>query len=464
MDNFKVKRDSKSVKGGDVFYDLSDNYQKGYQYAKEALERGAVKVVTERNYPLDKLEIVKDVRKEFGEACAKEYGYPAKDLRIIGITGTNGKTTCTHILYEILKGLNHKVARVGTLGVHYDDVDKDYDMTTPDADILQREFYEMKKRGIEFVVMEVSAHAISQKRIEEILFEVGVLTNITQDHLDYFGTMEKYAECKLSFFDKKYVKSAVVNIDDKYALPLFKDSKVPTIYYGVKNPADVFAVNVNCGANGSEFFCNIFDDVYDIKTKLVGEYNVMNVLACLSVCANLGLDMQKVCEKLKTINPVEGRFNVINIGGKNMIIDFAHTPDGLEKVLMTARKLSPKRLYCIFGCGGNRDVDKRHKMGAIAEKYADYVCLTNDNPRLEDENLIIKDIEKGMEKPHMVETDRAKAIEKVFKFMQSGDVVVIAGKGAEKYQIIGTQKVDYSDFDVVYSLLKNEKTKEEYGN
>lgn len=464
MDKIKVKRDSRMVNIGDVFYDLSEDYERGLQHAKEAIARGAERVVTERNYPLENLEIVSDVREKFGEACAKEYGYPAKALKLIGITGTNGKTTCTHIIYELLKRSHIKVARIGTMGVHYEDVDKDYDMTTPDADILQREFYEIKKREIEYVVMEVSAHAISQKRIEGLKFDIGVLTNITQDHLDYFGNMENYAKTKLSFFDSKYIKSAVVNIDDKYALSLFKEEKVPTIFYGVLNPADVFAVNTKSITNGSEFYCNIFDEVYDIKTKLFGDYNVMNVLASLSVCASVGLDIHKVSEGLRNIEPAEGRFNVINIGGKSIIIDFAHTPDGLDKVLMTAKSLSPKHLYCVFGCGGNRDVDKRHKMGRIAEKYCDYVCLTDDNPREEDEMKIISDIEAGMTKPHFVETDRAKAIKKMFGYMQSGDIMVIAGKGAEKYQIIGTEKLNYSDFDVARGLLKKDKAKEEYGN
>ena len=464
MDEIKVKRDSRMVTPGDVFYDLSESYDKGLQYVKEAISRGAEKVITERNYPFENLEIVKDVRKEFGEACAKEYGYPARALKLIGITGTNGKTTCTHIIYELLKRSHIKVARIGTMGIHYEDVDKDYDMTTPDADILQREFYEMKKRGIECVVMEVSAHAISQKRIEGLKFDIGVLTNITQDHLDYFGSMENYAKTKLSFFDSKYIKSAVVNIDDNNALSLFKEEKVPTIFYGVKNPADVFAVNVKNVASGSEFYCNVFDEVYDIKTKLFGDYNVMNVLASLSVCASLGVDMNKASEELKNIEPVEGRFNVVNIGGKKIVVDFAHTPDGLDKVLMTAKSLSPRHLYCVFGCGGNRDVDKRHKMGSIAEKYCDYVCLTDDNPRFEDEMKIISDIEEGMTKPHFVEPDRAKAIKKMFGYMQSGDIMVVAGKGAEKYQIIGDKKLNYSDFDVINGLLKKVKAKEEYGN
>lgn len=466
MDEFSlsVKRDSRLVEEGDIFFDLAGNYEDGLEFSKEALSRGALKVVTERNYPLSNLEIVKDVRAEYGRACAEEFGYPAKEMKLIGVTGTNGKTTCTHLIYEILKKLGYRVARVGTMGVHYADIDKNFDMTTPDVDILQREFFEMRAREIEWVVMEVSAHAIDQKRIEGLEFEVGVLTNITQDHLDYFKTMENYAECKLSFFDKKYLRSAVVNIDDNYAMKIFQNPKVPTIFYGMQNPADVFAVDVKFAPNGSEFYCNLFDEVLTFKTKLVGDYNISNVLAALSVCANLGLDMEGVKDALKSIGPVEGRFNVFNLSGKSVIIDYAHTPDGLEKVLQTARKVTKNRLFCVFGCGGNRDTDKRPKMGAIAEKYADYVCLTDDNPRFENERDIIADIEKGMKKLHLVEVDRAQAIKKTLELMQSGDAVVIAGKGAEKYQIIGGKKVDYSDFDVIRQILRRSSAREEYGN
>lgn len=458
------KRDSRLVEKGDVFFDLSNNFEEGLARSKEAISRGAVKVVSERDYQLPHLQKVEDVRLEFALACAKEFGNPASDLKLIGITGTNGKTTCTHILYETLRALGKKVARIGTLGVVYGDVVKDFDMTTPDADILQSEFFEMEKRGVEYVVMEVSAHAISQKRIAGLKFEVGVLTNVTQDHLDYFGTMEDYASTKLSLFTPEKVKSAVVNIDDFYGRKLYQSSSVPTIFYGVENPADVFAVKKKSDISGSEFLCNFFDNVCGIKTKLVGDYNIMNMLACLACLGCLGFDLSKISEVLSKIPPVEGRFNVINVKNRHLVIDFAHTPDGLEKVLQTARALTPNRLFCVFGCGGNRDRDKRHKMGAVAERYADVVCLTNDNPREEDEKAIVNDIESGMKKAHFVEFDRRRAIEKVFSLMRAGDIAVIAGKGAEKYQIIGKNKVPYSDFDVIYGLLKSEKLKEEYGN
>ena len=308
---------------------------------------------------------------------------------------------------------------------------------------------------------------IYDESVEGVKFEVGVLTNITQDHLDYFGTMENYRDCKLSFFTDEYIKSAVVSSDDESGRELLKNIKVPVLSFGLQNPADVFAVKIKGGLDGAEFYGNILDDVYKVKTNLVGEYNVSNVLASLSVMATLGFDVSKAVESLKTIKPVEGRFNVIKYKGKYIVIDFAHTPDGLENVLKTAKKICKGKLYCVFGCGGNRDSGKRPKMGAIAEKYSDYVCVTNDNPRFENPTKIASDIEKGMRKSHFVELDRQSAIEKMISLSKKDDVILIAGKGGEKYQIVGDKKLDYNDFDAVYKIIKNDvkrEIKEKYGN
>ena len=457
-----VCKDSRLVKPGDIFFNLKNSEA----HAREVLNRGAVIVVGKDTFGLSRSLEVKDVRESFGKACANFYDNPAKKLKFIGITGTNGKTTCAHIISELLKYSGKKVATVGTMGVSYNGNVRDYSMTTPDADILQREFAGMVKSGVEYVVMEVSAHALDQKRVEGIHFDVGVLTNITQDHLDYFHTMENYKNTKLKFFSPRYIKSAVVCSDDESGLMLMKNCPVPAIFYGIRNPSEVFAVNIQESLNGMSFFCNALDNVVKVSTNLVGEYNVLNVLASLSVGVELGLNLEDMVKSLKFINPVEGRFNVINYQNKHIIIDFAHTPDGLKNVLETAKSLCHGRLFCVFGCGGNRDRDKRHKMGEIAEKYCDYVCLTNDNPRLEDEKEIVKDIEKGLKKSHLVEFDRYEAIRKIMSLAKADDVLVIAGKGGEKYQIIGTEKRDYNDFDAVYKVIQQNKikVKEEYGD
>lgn len=467
LDIYEIRKNSKEVKVGDVFFDLSSSYEKGLNNAKEAVSNGASLVVSENRLPIDNLCLVEDVHSVFGKACANFYDNPAQKMKLIGITGTNGKTTTTHLISQALKGLGKKVGTIGTMGVKFDGRVLDYSMTTPDADILQKSFYDMQKSGVEYVVMEVSAHAISQKRVEGLKFDVGVLTNITQDHLDYFDTMENYRDCKLSFFTSEHIKSAVVCADDESGRKLLKKIKVPCISYGLNNPADVFAIGIRGGLEGTEFYGNILDFVSMIKTNLVGDYNVLNVLASLATIASLGLDLEKAVESLEYILPVEGRFNVVKYKGKYIIIDFAHTPDGLENVLSTAKKICKGKLYCVFGCGGNRDSDKRPKMGAIAERLCDYVCLTNDNPRKEDPAKIVYDIEKGMKKSHFVELDRQSAISKMINLSKKDDVIIIAGKGGEKYQIVGDKKLDYNDFDAVYKVINGDKKKEikeKYGN
>lgn len=452
-----ITKNSKKTKAGDVFFDLSHTYENGYKNSEEAIKKGAVAVVSNHKFPFENAFYVRDVHSTFAQAAANYYGNAADGLKFVGITGTNGKSTCAHLITQALRFCGKKVAIIGTMGVDYGNKYEDLDMTTPDADDLQRVFAEAKRRGCEYVVMEVSAHGIDQKRIYGIKFDVSVLTNITQDHLDYFGTFERYRDCKLSFLMPDYTKCAVVCSDDESCRRFIDEAVVPTITYGIHNPADVFAINIKDDMSKAKFVCNIIDDVYNIECNLVGEYNILNVLASLSACSLLGLDIESVIESLKYTSPVEGRFNVFKVDGKYVVIDFAHTPDGLEKVLSTAKTFTKKRLCCVFGCGGNRDKDKRHKMGSIAEKYCDEVCLTNDNPRFEEPLAIVKGIEDGMQREHTVVLDREMAIRRAIKNARAGDVVVVAGKGGEKYQIFGNTKQKYSDIEVVKKIQAEEK-------
>jgi len=450
-----VSRDSKTVKNGEVFFCLKEDFEICVKRCEEALQNGASFVVSNISMPFDNSIEVEDCRKTFSLACANFYEHACDDLTIIGITGTNGKTTTSHVVAHMLKTNGKNVGVIGTNGVFYNGKTFPCPLTTPDADFLHKTFLEMKRDGVEFVIMEVSAHAIAQKRVEGIVFEIGVLTNITQDHLDYFKTFEFYEKTKLGFFNKKNMKKAIVCGDDKSALKLIDNCDVPISTYGIKQPCDVFAIDVLCSMNGTRFVANVCDEVVEIKTNLIGDYNVYNSLAALSICQKLGFDEKQLEIGLNFINPVEGRFNVINISGKYIVIDFAHSPDGLMNVLKTARTLTSQKLYVIFGCGGNRDKGKRPIMGQIAEKYADYVCLTDDNPRLEKSEDIISDIEKGMRKSHFVEPQREEAIAKMIDLARAGDIVVIAGKGAEKEQEIGTEKRAYNDFDAVHNYYKN---------
>ncbi len=450
-----IKKNSKEVEKGDVYFSLSDDYQKSFERCKEAFEKGAVAVFSNFDLPFENSFKCEDCRDLFAHSCANFYDRACDDLKIVAISGTNGKTSTSHIISEMLKRNGKNAGVIGTNGVFYNGKILPCPLTTPDADFLHKTFFDMRKEGVEYVVMEVSAHAIAQKRVNGIMFELGVLTNITQDHLDYFKTFENYKKTKLSFFCKEHMKKAIVCADDRSARKLIDDCDVPVISYGIKNPSDTFAIDICCSINGSRFVGNVCDDFVEIKTNLVGEYNVYNSLAALSVCHSFGLNPKELALGLNFINPVEGRFNVINLSGTYVVIDYAHSPDGLLNVLKTAKSLTDKNLYVIFGCGGNRDKDKRPKMGKIACEYADYICLTDDNPRLEDSLDIIHDIEKGMDKPHFVEPDRTKAIKKILDISKPGDIVIIAGKGAEKYQEIGTEKKEYNDFDAVYKYFKD---------
>lgn len=447
-----LSRDSRTTKKGDAFFCLTEDETLARERCTQAKKNGASVVFSNFDFP-DVIK-VEDARDAFAKACANFYERVCDKMKIIGLTGTNGKTTTTHLIAEILNRNGKKSGVIGTNGVFFDNKTKHFPLTTPDADFLHKTFKEMHEAGVEFVVMEVSAHAIAQKRINGINFEIGMLTNITQDHLDYFKTFEKYEKTKLSFFTKNHMKKAVVCSDDLSACKLLRNCDVPIVTYGLKNPSDTFAIDVCCSIQGTHFVGNVCDEVVNIKTNLIGDYNVLNSLGAMAVCHSLGLDGKQLEQGLNYVYPIEGRFNVINFTGKNIVIDFAHSPDGLKKVLETAKTLTEGKLFVVFGCGGNRDRGKRHKMGKIAEEFADVVCLTDDNPRMEKSEDIIADIEMGMKKSHFVIPDRTTAIRTMIDEAKPGDVLVIAGKGAEKFQEVGEEKKPYNDFDAVYQYFK----------
>ena len=445
----RPQRNAQDVKNGDAFFCFAKNRVDCETYAQIAAGNGANVVFSEFELNVPQSVRLADVRSAFAHACAQFYDNPCKNMKMIGVTGTNGKTTTCHVIAQILKKCDKKVGVIGTNGVFFCGKELPCDLTTPDADFLHRTFKQMYDEGVEYVVMEVSAHAIVQKRVDGIRFDVGVLTNITQDHLDYFGDMESYASAKAQFFTKNYVKKAIFGVDDDRVCKIMRETSVPFRTFGINNPADTFAIDGLCDICGSHFVANVCDEVFEVKTNLIGDYNIENSLAALAVCYELGLSKEQLAQGLNFVCPAEGRFNVLKVGNKYVVIDFAHTPDGLEKVLKTAKNLTDKRVMVVFGCGGNRDKDKRAKMGKIAQENADVVCLTSDNPRFEDPNEIIRDIEHGIENEHFVELDRKKAIEKMLNYAKSGDIVIVAGKGAEKTQEIAGVFFPYNDFDVV---------------
>lgn len=420
----------------------------GHNLKQEALKCGAIAfVVEEYDYEFDGLQIlVEDTREALSKIAKNFYGDIPK---VIGITGTNGKTTTSNIVYHILKESGKKVGLIGTEGVFYNDKKIVLYMTTPDPLELYKYLADMKKCGCEYVVMEVSAHAIYYKKINGITFCVKALTNITEDHLDFFKTITNYQKTKIGFLSKdKCVK--IVCTDDKYGVGFAcKNKKCFT--YSINLPADARAENISFG--GKKFNLILNGKNLFVESNLIGEYNVQNLLCGALICSKLGIENNQIVSAIKTFKPVAGRLNEYKIGGKNIAIDFAHTPDALKNVLTSLRKITKNNLYCLFGCGGNREIEKRPIMGQIAGAFSDFVYVTSDNPRFEEPKSIADQIVAGIKsKNYKVILDRKNAICEAVETMQVGDTLAICGKGAEDYLEIKGTRYTYSDKAVIEEL------------
>lgn len=415
--------------------------------AKCAVQNGAKILVTEKLLDIDVNQVViKNVRRSIG-LIAQRF-FDTSKIKVIGITGTNGKTTTSFIIKNILEQAGKKVGVIGTNGIYFCDKFLPAKLTTPDPIDLHEIFSIMKKGGVDYVVMEVSAHAINLEKIAGINFVCKVLTNVTQDHLDYFKDIESYRNAKISFFNQDDLM--VVNADDACGQLLIKKYE-NAISYGINNPSDAFCMEINKAC--TKYLMNISDNVISVQTKLYGLFNVYNSLAAAVCCYFLGISIDDIEHGLNSMKAVEGRFNVIELGNKKIIIDFAHTPDGLENVLKTARNITDGRVLCVFGCGGDRDKLKRKVMGAICDKYADYSFVTSDNPRFENPLKIINDITAGYNTKNFYSIeDRKTAIYLAMNAMHDGDTLIICGKGGENYIDIMGKKIPYSDYEVVKEI------------
>ena len=447
-----VEIDARKPLEGKVFVCLVGERFDGHEFAEQAAEKGAVAIVAEHSVAASiPVFIVKNARRALAVMCGNFYGNPANKLNIVTVVGTNGKTSTTEILSQIFSYAGYKAATVGTLGYKIGENRSEGELTTPDPMELHRHLAEMQEQGVQYVFMEASAHAIHYDKLAGIKAKVSVLTNITQDHLDFFKDMERYADVKLSYFNHLNTALAVVNSDDPYALRLINHPTVPVITYGVDNPADVFAINISDGEAGLRFTLNAFDCIFDVVTSLHGRFNVYNVMAATATAMYLGVGSMTVKNALSQIVPVPGRYNVDYVHGVRVVVDYAHTPDGLENLLKGVRKSSEGKLITVFGCGGNRDKLKRPLMGKIASEYSDHVIITEDNPRYEAQKDIADEIFAGVVADTMCERieDRAEAIRHAFVLASRGDTVVIAGKGHERYIEKNGVKIPYSDYDIL---------------
>lgn len=447
-----VKISSQEVVDGDMFVCMEGVNDDGNKYI-DSINADFV-VLTEKVPASDVAYVlVKDVRKAYALVCENWFLRPLDGMKFVAVVGTDGKTSTAHYINSILSFAGVKTGLIGTEGHYILDEKVGQSLTTPNPFELNELFFKMRTKGVEVVIAEVSAHAIYLEKLGDIKADVAVLTNVSQDHLDYFKDFSAYRGVKMSYFENGGCKCAVINVDDESGRILLNrlvDKDVETISFGLYNPADCFAVNVREDIDGISFVANLCDDIVDVRSRLFGEFNVYNLLAAISVAHRLGIDSQTLSHAVRKIKSVKGRFSVLKCEKGTIIIDYAHTPEGMKNLLSTARTLTKSRLITVFGCGGERDKSKRAQMGKIASEYSDYIVLTSDNPRSEDPMDIIKQIEWGVSvKDLKCIVDRTEAVRFALSEMEEGDTLVIAGKGNENYLEIKGKKIPYSDFDVV---------------
>lgn len=462
----KITSDSRKVSAGDLFVAIKGTLTDGHNYIEQAISQGAVAILCEE-LPDVQADSVAYIRVEhtdiiLGELAANYYNHPSEKLKLIGVTGTNGKTTIATLLYRLFKGLGYKVGLISTVCIYIDDKVRESERTTPDALTLQGLFAEMVAAGCEYVFMEVSSHAVCQHRIGGAVFEGGIFTNITHDHLDYHGTFLNYLKAKQGFFDSLDKEAfALTNIDEPNGAVMVQNTQATVHTYGLKRDADFKGKILEQHLEGTDM---LFGDA-EVFTHFVGHFNAYNLLAVYGAAILLGADREEVLRLMSTLRPVDGRFQtILSPKGYVAVVDYAHTPDALSNVLTTLTDLVAStggRLITVVGCGGNRDSAKRPVMASIGAKYSHLLILTSDNPRDEDPAEIIRQMQEGLDAEVMARTlsiaDRREAIRTACMMAIPKDIILIAGKGHETYQEIKGVKHHFSDFEVVTDIISLER-------
>lgn len=454
--------DSRRVQPGDLFIALRGLTVDGHDYITEAIQRGAAAVLVEQlDSPLPRLNKniplipVSNLKKLVGVIAAQFYNDPSRHLSVIGITGTNGKTSISHFIAEILAYCNVLCGVIGTLGIGFLDRLNQTVGTTPDAIMVQKALADLKNKGAKIVAMEVTSHALHQHRVEGVHFHTALFTNLTRDHLDYHPNMEHYAKTKQRLFTDFRPTYSVINVEDEFGRVLARDPRLTNVI-GIGD--DVQAHNVVLDDTGIHATLDTPWGKRELHSQLLGKFNLNNLLAAIAAVCLEGFPLSQVLESVKFIKTVPGR--MMRFGGAQgaplIVVDYAHTPDALEQILKALRAHCRGKLWCVFGCGGDRDRGKRPQMASIAEKMSDKICLTQDNPRTEDPDQIIQDMVQGLKNQAQahIEMDRKQAIAWTIQAANADDIVVIAGKGHENYQILGTEKIPYSDQEQVEKALK----------
>lgn len=452
-----ISYDSRNTKAGDLFVAIVGFESDGHKYIPMAKAKGASVILCERAPECDiPYILVSDSREALALTSCELFGNPSKEMRVIGITGTNGKTTTTYLLKHMLEAkLSAKVGLVGTNGNMIGDEFIHSERTTPESYELQKLFREMKEAGCTHVVMEVSSHSLALSRVAGIDFDVGIFSNLTQDHLDFHKTMESYAEAKAKLF--KMCKVGCINLDDAWSGAMIKDASCRVMTYSTKCDAELRAKDIRLAASGVKFLAVTNEEKAPVSLCIPGEFSVYNALGVISAGLALGLSLHDCAEAMADAKGVKGRMEVVPTNGNyTILIDYAHTPDALENALKALRTTTDGRLVVLFGCGGDRDRTKRPIMGAVAADNADFVIVTSDNPRTEEPQSIIDEIcagLKGKDTPHEVICDRIEAIHRAIDNHMENDVILLAGKGHEDYQVIGKEKHHMDEREIVAEYI-----------
>ncbi|MBQ1961972.1 MAG: UDP-N-acetylmuramoyl-L-alanyl-D-glutamate--2,6-diaminopimelate ligase [Clostridia bacterium] len=450
-----VTSDSRKVEKDFVFVCIKGTVSDGHDYAAMAYEKGAAVIVAERDLGIDRQVIVPDTHAVYSRLCAKWFGEPARSLKLVGVTGTNGKTSVTYMLKAILEAQGEKVGLIGTIQNMIDQETIPAKNTTPDAYELNSLFALMRDKGCGYAIMEVSSHALDQRRVNELEFETAIFTNLTQDHLDYHVTMENYLEAKKRLFTM--CKTAVVNVDDEYAPQLMDGLLCNTVTYSTGDFSDYCAKGINYRPASVDYELLSNNGIKHVKVNTGGKFTVYNSMAAIVAAKTLGISVESSAEALAELRGVKGRAEVVPCDRDfTIIIDYAHTPDGLKNILSTFKECPKNRLIVLFGCGGDRDRTKRPIMGSIAVRNADFVIVTSDNPRTEEPSAIIDDIIEGISgtrTPYKVIENRIEAIKYAVTIAQKDDIIVLAGKGHETYQILKEGTIHLDEREVVAEAL-----------
>lgn len=451
-----IQVDSRKVKKGDTFIAIKGLYVDGHDFIDKAIENGATKIIAEKGQYSVETILVDNTRTYLANYLKDAYKDKLSNIKFIGITGTNGKTTSCYLIYQALNSLNVKTAYIGTIGFFVDEKIKDLDNTTPDLLDLYEMFDYCISKNVEVIAMEVSSHALALNRVMGINFDYVSFTNLTQDHLDFHESFENYEQAKLKLFNSlKKDGVAIINGDSPYGKD-FCLSQNKNILYGMNHEFDYSIIDYKLHLDSSEFTFKYNGQKYDVILNIPGKYNIYNYMNLLIILHNMGYSLEIIINLSKSLKAPSGRFETIKYKESIIIIDYAHTPDAVENIIDNVLEYKEGRIITIVGCGGDRDKTKRPIMGSIATEKSDFVIFTNDNPRTENEVDIMNDIIAGVNKNnYLIKYDREEAIEEGIKMLNNKDILLILGKGHEDYQVIGHEKIHCSDLEITMKYIKN---------